>query len=69
MVSRLNSLKFKFFHRRPSSASSSSDYKQQESYQEHRLILYEWLPAYDSESNQFVDKFEIPIEYKLIEIS
>jgi hypothetical protein len=62
-------LRFKFFHRHVSSPSSSSDYTKQESPEEQRLIIYESLPVYDSESNEFVGKVEIPVEVRLIDAS
>jgi hypothetical protein len=66
ILSRL--LRFKFFHRHASS-SSSSDYTKQEPHEEQRLIIYESLPVYDSESNEFVGKVEIPVEHKFIDTS
>ena len=67
---------FKFFHRHASSPpsssdyhASSSDYKKQEPPEEQRLIIYESLPVYDSENNEFVGKVKIPVEVKLIDTS
>jgi len=57
---------FKFFHRHASSPSPSSDYTKQEPREEQRLISYESLPVYDSESNQFVGEVEIPVELQLM---
>ena len=37
--------------------------------EEQCLIIYESLPAYDSENNEFVGKVEIPLELKLIDTS
>lgn len=75
----VRSFLFKFFHRHASPASpppsssdyqaSSSDYKKQASPEEQRLIIYESLPVYDSENNEFVGKVKIPVEVKLIDTS
>ena len=54
--------RFKFFHRHASSPSPSLDYTKQEPREEQRLISYESLPVYDSESNEFVGEVEIPVE-------
>jgi hypothetical protein len=62
-------LRFNFFHRQASSPSSSSDYTKQEPPEVQRLIIYESLPVYDSESNEFVGKVEIPVEHMLIDTS
>jgi hypothetical protein len=62
-------LRFNFFHRHASSPSSSSDYTKQERPEEQRLIINESLPVYDSESDEFVGKVEIPVEHKLIDTS
>ncbi|HYA82266.1 MAG TPA: hypothetical protein VEH06_02280 [Candidatus Bathyarchaeia archaeon] len=62
-------MRFKFFHRHASSPSSSSDYTKQKPPEEQRLIIYESLPVYDSENNEFVGKVEIPVEHKLIDTS
>ena len=67
-------LKFNFFHRRPSSSSHafSSDNKQQEDEQpqepqeEHSLIIYESVPVYDSETNEFVGKVQLPTKFKVM---
>jgi len=66
-------LKFNFFHRRPSSSHSfSSDNKQQEDEQpqepqeEHSLIIYESVPVYDSETNEFVGKVQLPTKFKVM---
>jgi nucleotide-binding universal stress UspA family protein len=58
--------RFKFFHRHASSPSPSSDYTKQEPPEEQRLISYESLPVYDSESNEFVGEVEIPVELQLM---
>jgi len=72
----VRSFLFKFFHRLasppPSSSdyqASSSDYKKQAPPEEQRLIIYESLPVYDSENNEFVGKVKIPVEVKLIDTS
>ena len=72
----VRSFLFKFFHRHasppPSSSdyqASSSDYKKQAPPEEQRLIIYESLPVYDSENNEFVGKVKIPVEVKLIDTS
>jgi hypothetical protein len=72
----VRSFLFKFFHRHTSSPPSSSDYhasssdfKEQEPPEEQRLIIYESLPVYDSENNEFVGKVKIPVEVKLIDTS
>ena len=63
-------MRFKFFHRLASPPpSSSSDYKKQAPPEEQRLIIYESLPVYDSENNEFVGKVKIPVEVKLIDTS
>ena len=58
--------RFKFFHRHASSPSPPSDYTKQEPPEEQRLISYESLPVYDSESNEFVGEVEIPVELQLM---
>ena len=76
----VRSFLFKFFHRHASSPPSSSDYqasssdyqassdyKKQAPPEEQRLIIYESLPVYDSENNEFVGKVKIPVEVKLID--
>ena len=69
----VRSFLFKFFHRHASSPpssdyhASSSDYKKQAPPEEQRLIIYESLPVYDSENNEFVGKVKIPVEVKLID--
>jgi len=78
----VRSFLFKFFHRHASSPPSSSDYqasssdyqassdyKKQAPPEEQRLIIYESLPMYDSENNEFVGKVKIPVEVKLIDTS
>ena len=79
----VRSFLFKFFHRHasppPSSSdyqasssdyqASSSDYKKQAPPEEQGLIIYESLPVYDSENNEFVGKVKIPVEVKLIDTS
>jgi len=65
----IDNLRFKFLHPHSSSPSSSSDYTKQEPPEEQRIIIYELLPVYDSESKEFVGKVEIPIEHKLIDTS
>ena len=69
-------MRFKFFHRHASSPpsssdyqASSSDYKKQAPPEEQLLIIYESLPVYDSENNEFVGKVKIPVEVKLIDTS
>jgi hypothetical protein len=61
-------LRFKFFHRHGSPSSSSGSPKQ-EPLEEQHLIIYESLPVYDSESNEFVGKVEVPVEHRLIDTS
>jgi nucleotide-binding universal stress UspA family protein len=56
-----------FFHRHTSSSTSpSSDYTKREPPEEQRLVRYESLPVYDSESNEFVGEVEIPVEFQLM---
>jgi len=62
----VTSQRFKFFHRYTSSTSPSSDYKKQEPSEEQRLVSYESLPVYDSESNEFVGEVKIPVEFQLM---
>ena len=62
----VTSQRFKFFHRRTSSTSPSSDYTKQEPPEEQRLVSHESLPVYDSESNEFVGEVEIPVEFQLM---
>jgi hypothetical protein len=65
-------LKFNFFHRRQPSRPFSSDNKQQEDEQqqepqeEHSLIIYESVPMYDSETNEFVGKVQLPTKFKVM---
>ena len=49
--------------------ASSSDYKNRPPPEEERLIIYESLPVYDFENNEFVGKVKIPVEVKLIDTS
>jgi nucleotide-binding universal stress UspA family protein len=62
----VTSQRFKFLHRHTSSTSPSSDYKKQEPPEEQRLVSYESLPVYDSESNEFVGEVKIPVEFQLM---
>jgi len=57
--------RFKFFHRHASSPSPP-DYTKQGPPEEQRLVSYDSLPLYDSESNQFVGEVEIPVQLQLM---
>ena len=57
--------RFKFFHCYASSPSPP-DYTKQEPPEEQRLVSYDSLPVYDSESNEFVGEVEIPVELQLM---
>jgi len=69
----VRSFLFNFCHRHASSPPSSSDYQASSDYkkqappEEQTLIIYESLPVYDSENNEFVGK--VPVEVKLIDTS